>query len=46
MPGRIAVSLFMACSTIASIIILIFGPASDTMKATTHDRETNYLWVN
>ena len=45
-PARIACSIFMLLATIASVILIIFGPASDSFVVTSHDVNINSLWVD
>jgi len=46
LPARIACTLFMLLATIASVILIIFGPASDSFLTTSHDVNVNSLWVD
>jgi hypothetical protein len=45
-PARLAVCIFMIVSSIASIIFIVFGPASDSFLTTSHEVETSTLWVD
>jgi uncharacterized membrane protein len=46
LPSRLAVCIFMIISTLASIVLIVFGPSSDTFLTTSHEVEANTLWVD
>ncbi len=43
-PSRIAVTIFLCLSTIASIVIIIFGPASDSFRINSQEKDAHSLW--
>lgn len=46
LPAKLAVAIFMICSTIASVIVIIFGPASDSFLTTSNEIEASTLWAD
>jgi hypothetical protein len=46
MPARIAVGIFMIISCVGSVIVLVFGPGSDSFLKSTQDREASTLWTD